>query len=153
MYKKIIVTLILVFGYEFGFGQSSIINSDESLNFFNSLHLKKFNWLIHQQVDSLQSLLHEDLYYIHSNGWKESKTELFANLESGKLSYTNIKVHESQVRLFGSTAIVTGKGTFSVKMDGKPYDFNLFYTEVYVKDDHGLKLVSRHACKDPEKRD
>jgi uncharacterized protein (AIM24 family) len=45
------------------------------------------------------------------------------------------------------TAVVTGKGTFYVTMEGKPYEFNLFYTEVYVISDSGIKLISRHACK------
>ena len=127
------------------------ISKDSIKSLINASHLKKFSWLINQKLDSLQTLLHDDVYYIHSNGWKETKTELLDNLKSGKLTYTNIVVHESQVRLFDNTAIVNGKGTFSVKMEGKPYDFNLYYTEVYARDDQGIKLVSRHACKDPDK--
>ncbi len=111
------------------------------------LHLKKFRWLIDKQVDSLSYLLHDEVYYIHSNGWKETKDEVLQNIQSGKLAYTDIKVHESDVRILNKTALVTGKGTFYVNMEGKPYEFNLFYTEVYVITENGIKLLSRHACK------
>ncbi len=118
----------------------------------HAIHLKKFKWLAEQQYDSLSTLLHDDVHYIHSNGWKESKADVIANLKSGKLTYTEVKVHESDVRLISNTGVVTGKGTFYVSMDGKPYSFDLYYTEVYVNTDTGIKLISRHACK-YEKKD
>jgi glycerophosphoryl diester phosphodiesterase len=117
----------------------------------HSIHLKKFKWFASQQFDSLTTLLHEDVHYIHSNGWKESKAEVIANIKSGKLTYTDVKVHESNVRVIDQTGVVTGKGTFYVSMDGKPYAFDLYYTEVYVVTDEGIKLISRHACKYEQK--
>ncbi len=110
-------------------------------------HLQKFKWFASQQYDSLYTLLHDDVHYIHSNGWKESKAEVIANIKSGKLTYTDVKVHESQTRIVDNTGVVTGKGTFYVSMDGKPYAFDLYYTEVYVMTDEGIQLISRHACK------
>ncbi|MFZ1526372.1 MAG: nuclear transport factor 2 family protein, partial [Saprospiraceae bacterium] len=84
---------------------------------------------------------------IHSNGWKESKAEVIANILSGKLTYNDVKVHESAVRIVDNTAVVTGKGTFYVSLEGKPSEFHLFYTEVYVMTESGIRLISRHACK------
>jgi hypothetical protein len=129
-------------------GQDLKINQrSEITQTIHNLHLKKFKWMADKQLDSLSALLHDEVHYIHSNGWKESKSEVLANLLSGKLSYTDVKVHQSDVRLIDNTGIVTGKGTFYVKMDGSPYEFNLYYTEVYVITQDGTKLLSRHACK------
>ncbi|MFZ1455021.1 MAG: nuclear transport factor 2 family protein [Saprospiraceae bacterium] len=100
-----------------------------------------------KNTDSLTTLLHDDVHYIHSNGWKESKAEVIVNILSGKLSYNDVKVHESQVRIVDNTALVTGKGTFYVSLEGKTSEFNLFYTEVYVMTESGIRLISRHACK------
>ncbi|MBK8348000.1 MAG: nuclear transport factor 2 family protein [Saprospiraceae bacterium] len=128
--------------------QTDISNIDELIKIkIHHLHLKKFQWFTTQQFDSLATLLHDDVHYIHSNGWKESKSEVVENIKSGKLTYTDVKVHESDVRLVDKTAVVTGKGTFYVSMDGKAYEFNLFYTEVYIIRDTGIQLLSRHACK------
>ncbi len=111
------------------------------------LHESKFEWLVKKQYDSLKSVLDENLVYIHSNGWTESKDEIIADLKSGKLNYLGVKVTESKARIFKGTGIVTGKGTFNVVMDGKPIELQLMYTEVYLEKKKGWKLVSRHANK------
>lgn len=137
----------------FSFGTFTLFAQNDSLQLsvlqsqFHHAHLKKFKWFATQQFDSLSTLLHDDVHYIHSNGWKESKAEVISNIKFGKLTYTDVKVHESQARVLDNTGIVTGKGTFYVSMDGKPYAFDLYYTEVYVLTDEGIKLISRHACK------
>ncbi len=113
----------------------------------NNLHLKKFDWLVNGNIDSLAILLHDDVYYVHSNGWLETKQDVLEDLKTKKLIYSDIKVHQSSVRLFGETAIVNGKGTFTVIMDSKPLEINLYYTEVYNFLPEGIRLISRHACK------
>jgi hypothetical protein len=42
------------------------------------------------------------------------------DLKNGKLDYISIDVSEASVRVFESTAVVTGKGKFSVEVDGNP---------------------------------
>ncbi len=111
------------------------------------LHADKFNWLVIKQYDSLNLLLDEQLVYIHSNGWTESKADIIADLKSGKLNYLGVKVTESKARIFKKTAIVTGKGIFNVVMEGKPIEIELMYTEVYQEKKKGWKLISRHANK------
>lgn len=136
------------------YGQKTVFEITELENHSNDLkvkikdlHLKKFKWLSDKQVDSLSTLLHDNVYYIHSNGWKETKDEVIQNITSGKLIYNGIKIHESDVRIIEETAVVTGKGTFYVSMENKPLEINLYYTEVYIFTDTGIKLLSRHACK------
>ena len=111
------------------------------------LHADKFNWLTIKQYDSLNLFLDEQLVYIHSNGWIESKADIIADLKSGKLNYLGVKVTESKARIFKETAIVTGKGIFNVVMEGKPIELTLMYTEVYQEKKKGWKLISRHANK------
>ncbi|MBK9566646.1 MAG: nuclear transport factor 2 family protein [Saprospiraceae bacterium] len=100
-----------------------------------------------KHFDSLSTLLHENVHYIHSNGWKETKEELLHNIQSNKLSYQGVTIQESEVRIEGNTGIVTGKGTFNVSLDGKPMEIQLYYTEVYVITENGIRLMSRHACR------
>lgn len=47
----------------------------------DQLHRKKFNWLINKNYDSLNQLLHEQVNYIHSNGWVQTKKEVIEDLE------------------------------------------------------------------------
>src|SRR5687768_7080820 len=83
-----------------------------------NLSKNKFGWMIRMQYDSLQAALDDRLMFVHSNGWTENKQELIQDIKSGKLHYTNIQVLEATARMYPSTAIVTGKGRFQVKLEG-----------------------------------
>lgn len=121
--------------------------SDRTSKELIDLHKKKFSWLINKNYDSLQQLLDEKLLYIHSNGLIESKADIFNNLKDEVINYTRSDVAEAQVRVFGNSAIITGKGAFAGKARGTPFELILSYTEVYIKTGNQWKLVSRHACR------
>jgi hypothetical protein len=111
------------------------------------LHKKKFSWLINRKYDSLDWLFDDKLLYIHSNGMTESKSDIFNNLKKGVIAYTKSDVSEAQIRMFGNSAVITGKGAFAGEARGTPFELNLVYTEVYAKLNGRWRLVSRHACK------
>jgi len=114
----------------------------------NQLHRKKFDWLINRKYDSLNWLMDEQVKYIHSNGWIQSKGEVVDDLKSGKLNYTSVVVEESSVSYFNQSAVVTGKGIFKGLMtDKSEFAIHLLYTEVYVRQKKQWKLVSRQATK------
>jgi hypothetical protein len=54
-----------------------------------------------------------------------------------------------EVRAYGTTAVVTGKGTFTGTNTGEPFVVNLLFTEVYILKNKIWQLVSRHANKMP----
>jgi hypothetical protein len=112
-----------------------------------ALHRQKFSWMEQAQTDSLALLLDERVAYIHSNGWNESKTEVLDNLASGKLAYRQVEVLEETARCYEASAIVTGKGLFSVALEGRPLEIKLYYSEVYVRQGTAWRLASRHACR------
>ncbi len=111
----------------------------------DKLSRKKFTWLTQKKLDSLREVLDERLMYVHSNGWTQTKKEIIDDLKSGKLNYVSIDVKSNRVRVYSSTAIVNGAGSFQVTMDGKPLTIELNYTEVYVKENGRWLLASRHA--------
>ncbi|MBI3219777.1 MAG: nuclear transport factor 2 family protein [Bacteroidetes bacterium] len=113
------------------------------------LSKRKFDWMIHKKVDSLAMVLDNDLQYVHSNGWKETKKEVIDDLLSGKLNYVAVDIHTAQVRLYDQTAIVNGTGKFQVTMNGNPLTIELGYTEVYVMRQSKWLLASRHANRMP----
>jgi hypothetical protein len=114
----------------------------------NKLHKQKFEWMISKKYDSLHWLLDDQVKYIHSNGWIQSKQEMIDDLKSGKLNYTSVILEESSVTFFAHSAVVTGKGYFKGLMtDNTEFNIHLLYTEVYVKSKKQWKLVSRQATK------
>jgi hypothetical protein len=110
---------------------------------------KKFEWMRMLRIDSLTDMLDENLMYIHSNGWVETREDVINNLKNGKLVYRQVTINEATVRLYPNTAIVTGKGAFSGMNSGTEFSLNLLFTEVYVKKINRWLLASRHASRLP----
>ena len=117
--------------------------------FILELSKKKFDWLIGKNYDSLSILLDDKIQYIHSNGWIQNKGEILGDLRTGKLVYKGVTIKESTARLYATTALATGLGTFEGVTDGKPFLMDLRYTEVYIKSNNHWRLVSRHSNKMP----
>ena len=115
--------------------------------FLIELHQKKFEYMIAVELDSLSTLLHPDLQYIHSNGWVESKEEVLENLESGYLSYNELIYKNAELRFYDRMAIITGIAEFNVALEGRPIIIDLLYSETWYKTDFGWQLAHRHSCR------
>lgn len=139
--KNILLIILLIVGTQ-AFSQSAEVEK------VNQLHKKKFEWLINKKYDSLNWLLDEQVKYIHSNGWIQTKQDIINDLKSEKLNYTTVMVEESTVSYYDKSAVVTGKGMFKgLMIDKSEFAIHLLYTEVYVKQKKQWKLVSRQATK------
>lgn len=115
--------------------------------FLLDLSKRKFDWMVKKKLDSLSMILDEQLLYIHSNGLIQKKEEMLESFKTGSLLLDSVKIIDAAIRMFGSTAIITGKGNFYGSMRGTPFQSILLYTEVYLNENHQWKLVSRHASK------
>lgn len=114
-----------------------------------NLSKRKFDWMIQKQFDSLRWLLDERVQYVHSNGWIQTKQEVLADIESGKLVYQSVDIQEASVRVYKNSAIVNGLGKFQVMMGENAVVIDLRYTEVYIKNKSRWLLASRHANRMP----
>lgn len=114
------------------------------------LHRQKFQWMVERDTARLAVLLDEEVAYVHSNGWHESRTDVLSHITSGRLRYHQIDVQEANVRQYGSTLIVNGRARFDVALDDQTWQLTLDYTEVYVHENGAIRLVSRHACRVPD---
>ena len=115
-----------------------------------ALHEKKFRWLETKQVDSLEALLHEDIQYVHSNAWRETKSEVIENIKTDHLTYRKVTIESASANVFSQTVVVNGRALFEVALDGRPIDIYLDYIEVYLYSEDRWQLISRHSCKIPE---
>jgi predicted RNA-binding protein with PUA domain len=112
-----------------------------------SLSEKKFDWMVKGQTDSLKTLMHKQVKYIHSNGWIQNYNDVTEDFKTGKLVLQSVQVKENQAREFKNMVIVIGKGLFTGSISGQDFSVELLYTEVYIYKKHKWLLVSRHANK------
>jgi hypothetical protein len=110
---------------------------------------RKFDWMIRGTMDSLSTILDPRLKFIHSNGWIQTREDVINDLQTKKLIYQKIELREMEARVYESLAVVTGKGTFSGKLNGTAFSSDLVFTEVYFWKKKAWNLVSRQATKLP----
>jgi len=143
--KVLFVGFLMVVGLQTAvYAQSGL--EEEAL----ALHEKKFRWLETKQIDSLDALLHEDIQYVHSNAWRETKSEVLENVKTDHLTYRKVTIESSSAKAFNNTVVVNGRALFEVALDGRPIDIHLDYTEIYLYSEDRWQLISRHSCRIPE---
>ncbi|MGQ0647943.1 MAG: nuclear transport factor 2 family protein [Gemmatimonadaceae bacterium] len=144
---RLLVALALVSGiHDTGRAQGSGRRAREVLR----LHLEKFQWLIAKDSARVDRLLTDDARFIHSNGVVETKRDVLDDFRTKRIEYFNVSVRDSSVRVYDERmAVVTGKMKVAGALDGKPYETDLLYTEVYVLRNDRWRLVTRHASRLP----
>lgn len=103
-------------------------------------------------VAELEKLLDEKYVHIHATALVESKAQLLEAFTNGSRKYDPIKIEEATVRLFGSSAVVTGKFNLKAFVRGKTIEgvnrFGLFL----VKIQDGGRVASFQATAIPQQK-
>ena len=149
--KPIVVTSILVCGAVFLSNCKPVHNnSDVEQAVMDAQHrwekaLKQFD------PESMQSLLADDDLQTDFKGvvddkasWLHGFKSVAANVRSG-ITRWEISFDGEKVRVYGNTAIVTGRGTFNGQRKGTPVNHVIRFTNVWVKRSSVWQLVSYQA--------
>lgn len=110
---------------------------------------KRFAAMVRADTAELGALLAEDVTYTHSTGQVESREEFLASIASGKLDYQSIEPAEERVRIYGDTAVVTGRAGVKLRSEGKDLALALRFTSVWVKGEKGWRMVAWQSTRLP----
>jgi ketosteroid isomerase-like protein len=102
-----------------------------------------FSSLIRGDVEALDRILGDDFLLIDvMTGSEVKKPDLLAVLRSSQLKFEAIEPLESRVRLYGITAVITGRTRMSGRFGEEPFTASSRYTHVFVKNQDQWRLVS-----------
>ena len=106
-----------------------------------------FSWEVTNNIDSLEQLLEEKFVVVSSNGESQSKIKYIARLKTGNFTHNNIDVEENTASVVDNTAIVVGKGKFTVTVAGNTVSLHLSYTEGFTRRNvkKPWKILAMHA--------
>jgi ketosteroid isomerase-like protein len=94
---------------------------------------------------ALDSLLADDLTYVHSTAWTQSKTQFIASIRTGELQYLAMDHRDLAARIYGSTAVLTGTSALRLTSPGAPgkvQQFEIRFTTVYVQQQDRWRQVA-----------
>lgn len=95
---------------------------------------------------ALEKYFSDDLIYVHSSGAIDTKASYIAAIKSGKFRYLKCERFEEQVRIYGETALVTGRAVFEAVIEGAPRTLRLRYLNVWTNTASGWKFVGWQSC-------
>ena len=93
----------------------------------------------------LEELLHPDYAIIQPNGKIETKQEVLASYASGTRRWDEARSDQLEVRLFGETAVVTGRWTASGQNGAERFDYTAHFLAVWVYADNRWQNVASHS--------
>lgn len=94
---------------------------------------RRFAAMVKEDFAELDRLLADDLTYIHSSGIVETKKESMASIATKVLRYVSIQPSDVRVRVYGDTAVMTGRVAMYVFSRGKELNLQNLFTAVYVR--------------------
>jgi ketosteroid isomerase-like protein len=89
----------------------------------------------------------DDYMATSPRGAVRTKAEAMADLKSGDVKYTAIDVDETKVRIYGDTAVMTGRATIKGMAQGQDISGQYRVTRVWAKQGGEWKLVAHQSTR------
>ncbi|MDB5278910.1 MAG: hypothetical protein JWR61_3865 [Ferruginibacter sp.] len=110
--------------------------------------LKEFHLaLVNKNTVAINQQTDKALSYGHSNGWIQTKADLIKDLESGYISYQDIKEDSITITMNGNMANVRFLGDYKATLKGAASNFKLRVLEVWIKKSKRWVLFSRQGIR------
>ena len=93
---------------------------------------------------TLDRILAADYSSTNADGEVSTKAQGDADIKAGVLKYDSFVVDDMNVRLFGDTAVVTGRSTLKGSYKGKDISGQNRFTDVFVRRDGRWQVVTTH---------
>jgi len=86
----------------------------------------------------------DDFIGVGPSGTVRTKPQVIADFTSGELKFQSITTEEVQVRVYGNTAVETGRSTMIGQDKGKDVPRDTRFTRVWVNQRGRWRLVANH---------
>jgi ketosteroid isomerase-like protein len=117
------------------------MNDEAAVAEIRALEDRRYRAMIAKDVAALDALLHDDLLYTHSTAATDGKPRYLENIRQAKSDYRKIERPEESIRVYGGTAIVTGRVRIEVLVEGAPRQLNSRFTDVWLNGPGGWRMV------------
>jgi hypothetical protein len=103
---------------------------------------RRYAALLGPDLPTLERLFHDRLSYAHSSGVRDTKAEYLAKIESGYYDYTRSEHPVERVDVVGDTAVVSGRMTADLLVQGQPKSLDVLALAVWTKDTGEWQLLA-----------
>ena len=120
----------------------SVSNDARTKDEILELERQRNRAIISGDAVALERMTSDDYTFITLRGELRTKAEIVQGFKSGSFHYDSREISDLNVRVYGNTAIVTGRSIQKGKENGKDYSGDYRFTRVYVKQDGRWQTVA-----------
>lgn len=150
MKRIIIVALVTIAAASVAAGQCAkagkMEHGNPTVDAIKQLETERNKALVAGDVAFIDRLYSDD-YTSAVGSTFRTKAEVLADLKAGTLKIEASNNDETNVRVYGVTAVVTGKNTGKVTDRGGDRSGQSYFTRVYVKQKGRWQLVANHSSR------
>ena len=101
--------------------------------------------IVARDVSVYERIMADDFIFTGADGTVSDKKNEIEKVRSGRLTFESGKSDQVRVKVYGNTAVVTGRFTAKGKNNGRDFTFIERYTAVFVKRDGRWQMVAEQA--------
>jgi ketosteroid isomerase-like protein len=105
------------------------------------------NAIVRKDEKAIAGNMAEDFRIIDGQGNVAAKAAFVADIMDPKLTIDPYTVEDFNVRIYGDTALLSGRTHMTGKHDGQPFESNYRYIDIYVRKGGHWKIVSVQITK------
>jgi len=146
--NRILVVTVLIFALDsLAVGQTKntrLTQTDRVVERIRKLDQERIQAQIHADAMALNRIYADDFIGIGPSGTVRTKPQVLADFTSHELTFQSITTDEVRIRVYGNTAVETGR-TITVGQDkGKVVPRDNRFTRVWVRRQGRWRLVANH---------
>ena len=112
------------------------------------LERERFRAMVEGDGQLLDSLLADNVSYVHTNGKRETKRQFIDGITAGRRRYRQIEVQSQEVMPVGrETCVVTGRALIELEANNGALLFPIAYTAIHTQEDGRWRLIAWQATR------
>ncbi|MFL9893490.1 nuclear transport factor 2 family protein [Paraburkholderia sp. RL17-383-BIF-A] len=109
---------------------------------------ERFRAMVDGDGQSLDSLLADNVSYVHTNGKRETKRQFIDGIVAGRRRYRQIEVQSQDLLPVGrETCVVTGRALIEMEANNGALLFPIAYTAIHTQEDGQWRLIAWQATR------
>src|SRR5947209_353698 len=110
-----------------------------------AVHEARLAAILRGDFDYLDRLLSDDFLVTFPNGTVGGKAEYIEGQRSGRIVMTASTHDQERFKVYGDAAVITGRSTLTLQVNGREQPIVIRYTHVYAKQDGRWRMVVQHS--------
>jgi len=144
-----LAAVALAWGWSFGGGSRATASDASDTATLTRLSDDWDKAIVRKDEKAIAGNMADDFRIIDGYGNVDGKAGFVADIIDPKLTIDPYTVEEFSVRIYGDTALLSGRTHMTGKHDGKPFESNYRYIDIYVRTQGAWKIVSVQITKFP----